>query len=372
MKKVLLFPDFDKFGGTRTYFKNLIDFYRLYDCQIVAAIDKEYGDQDILEFLIKNDIKIIFLSTKYRAGIFSRFFLRIFVDLILGVPIIVKERPDIVLISTGLAGKFLGLMVLYPLKLIYILHSYPLCVRPAIIDRIVLSASFIDNKRILTVSEFAKKQIIKCWSAEKRQKCIHFIYHFSNFENNSRSPDNTGKNDVKRILTIGHVIWYKNPDIWYSVALKTIEKYHGDVEFLWAGEGELLDIFRDKVKKDNISHIKFLGFQKNIAELYNQSVIYFQPSLVESQGIAVIDAMIMGMPCIVSNAGGLPESVIDGETGYVIDPNDTDAIVEKLLNLLENENLRRSMGKSGKEYYLNNFSHKRWIHEMKTLNEKLW
>ena len=372
MKKVLLFPDFDKFGGTRTYFKNLINFYRLYDCTIVAAIDKEYCDKDILEFLAQNDIKIIFLSTKYRAGIFSRFFLRIIVDLILGVPIIIKERPDIVVISTGLAGKFLGLLLLHPLKLIYIFHSYPMCVRPANIDRIVLSASFIDNKRILTVSEFAKKQMIKCWSAEKKQECIHLIYNFSNFENNSWSPNNSGKNNVKKILTIGHVIWYKNPDIWYSVALKTIEKYPGEVEFLWAGEGELLDIFRDKVKKDNISKIKFLGFQKNVAELYNQSTIYFQPSLVENHSIAVLDAMMMGMPCIVSNAGGLPESVVNGVTGYVIDPNDTDAMVENLLNLLENENLRISMGNAGKEYYLNKFSYKRWIHEMKTLNENVW
>jgi glycosyltransferase involved in cell wall biosynthesis len=372
MKKVLIFPDFDKFGGTRAYFKNLIDYYRSENYQIVAAIDKVWCDQEIREFLTKNDIKIILLSIKYRTGIFSRTYLSIIVDLIFGVPIIVKERPDIVLISTGRAGDFLGLMLLFRLKFIYILHSYPMCVKPNIFYRMLFSVLLDDNKRILTVSEFSKKQIIKCWSAEKRKKFIHFIYNFSNLENDFSHQTNTGKNDVKKILTMGHVRWYKNPDIWYSVALKTIEKYKGDLEFLWAGEGELLDIYRDKVKKDNISQIKFLGYQKNVAELYNQSVIYFQPSLVESQGIAVIDAMMIGIPCIVSNAGGLPESVVDGETGYVIDPNDTDAMAEKILNLLENENLRKSMGNAGKEYYLNNFSHKRWIQEMKKLNENLW
>jgi glycosyltransferase involved in cell wall biosynthesis len=377
MKKVLLFPDFDKFGGTRTYLKNLIDYYRSDGYQIVTVIEKEYCDQDILEFLTKNDIKIIVTSIKYRAGIFSRYYLSIIADLILGVPIIVKERPDIVLISTGTPGKFLGLMLLFPLKLIYILHSYPTCTRPAIICRMrfyrmLLLASLNDNKRILTVSKFSKNQITKCWLSEKRQKFVHFIYNFSNLENNSHSPTNTGNNDVKKILTLGHVRGYKNPDIWFSVAQKTIEKYHGDVEFLWAGEGELLDEYRDKVKKDNISHIKFLGFQKNVAELYKQSTIYFQPSQLESHGIAVIDAMIMGLPCIVSNAGGLPESVIDGQTGYTVDPNDTDAMVEKILNLLENENLRRIMGKAGKENYLNTFSHKKWIQEMNAFHEQKW
>jgi hypothetical protein len=46
-------------------------------------------------------------------------------------------------------------------------------------------------------------------------------------------------------------------------------------------------------------------------------------------------------------------------------------MVEKILNLLENEKLRGNMGEAGNEYYLNNFSHKRWIQEMKTFNEKL-
>ena len=371
MKKVLLFPDFDTFGGTRTYFKNLIDFYRSENCQIVAAIDKEYTDQDILEFLTKNDVKIYLLSIKYRSGIFSRFYLRIFVDLFLGAPIIIKERPDLVLISTGKIGKFLGLMILFPLKLVYVLHSYPECVRPAFIKRMLLLVSLHGARRILTVSKFSQNQITKCWLAGRRQQFVHFIYNFSNLENNSWNSTTYGKNDVKRVLTLGHVIWYKNPGIWYSVAVKTIEKYHGNVEFIWAGEGELLDIYRDKVKKDNISHIKFLVFQKNVVELYNQSDIYFQPSLAESQGIAVIDAMMMGLPCVVSNAGGLPESVVNGKTGYIVDPHDTDTMVEKILDLLENEDLRRKMGNAGKEYYLNNFSHKRWIQEMKIFHERL-
>jgi glycosyltransferase involved in cell wall biosynthesis len=377
MKKVLIFPDFDPFGGTRTYFKNLIDFYHSYDCQIVAAIEKEYCDQDIQEFLTKNEVKIQLISIKYRKGIFLQFFLSIVIDLFLGVPIIVQEKPDLIVISTGKAGKLLGLM-LFPIKVIYVSHSYPVCDRPRIIYRnpfyrMLLLIILNNQKRILTVSKFSESLIKKCWLVgEKRQGFVHFIYNFSILENNSCSQTNTGKSDVKKILTLAHVRWYKNPDIWYSVALKTIEKYHGNVEFLWAGDGNLLDTYLNKVKKDNIPQIKYLGFQKNVAELYHQSTIYFQPSLAESQGIAVVDAMMMGIPCIVSNAGGLPESVVNGETGYIVDPLDIDTMVEKILELLDNENLRKSMGDAGKEYYLNNFSHRRWIQEMKTFHEKLW
>jgi len=133
----------------------------------------------------------------------------------------------------------------------------------------------------------------------------------------------------------------------------------------------LFDYYRNKIKKANISKIKFLGFQENVAELYNQSDIYFQPSLMESHGIAVVDAMMMGLPCVVSNAGGLPESVSHEKTGYIVDPNDTDTMVEKILNLLEDENVRKSMGEAGKERYKIKFSQERWIKEMTAFHEHL-
>ena len=366
MKKVLIFADFDKFGGTRTFLKNLIGYYRLTDYQIVTAIEKGSCDQDILDFLTKNRIKFVFLSEKYREGIFSRFhILEIISDLILGIPIIVRERPEIVVISTAYPGKFLGLMLLFPLKLIYILHSYPTCI--STINRILLLTSLNAKKRILTVSKFSRNQISEYWLAGKKQKFVYYIYNFSNLE--SHNLLNKENNDVKKVLTLGHVRWYKNPDVWYSVALKTIEKYPGNVEFLWAGEGDLLDFYRNTIQDENNPKIKFLGFQRDIVELYTQSDIYFQPSLRESHGIAVVDAMMLGIPCVVSNSGGLPESVINEETGYVVEPNDVDAMVEKILNLLENENLRKSMGEAGREHCLKNFSHKRWIKEMKSFHE---
>ena len=373
MKKIVIFADFEAFGGTRTYFKNLIEFYRSADYQIVAAIEQEYLDKDMLEFLTRNEVNIRLISIKYRKGIFLQFFLSVVIDLFLGVPILVQEKPDLIVISTGKAGKLLGLMVC-PVRVIYVSHSYPVCDRPRIIYRnpfyrMLLFITLNRQKRILTVSAFSESLIKKCWLIRgKKQEFVHFIYNFSMLEHTSCCQVNSGK---KIVLTVGHVRWYKNPEIWYSVALKTIEKYHGNVEFLWAGDGNLLEKYLARVQKEGSPQIKFLGFQKNVAELYGQCTIYFQPSLAESQGIAVLDAMMMGKPCVVSDAGGLPESVIDGKTGYIIDPLDTDRMTERILELLEHEHLRARMGEAGKEYYLNNFSHRKWIQEMKKLHENV-
>ena len=57
MKKVLIFPKFGKFGGTRTYFQNLIIFYHSNGYSIVAILDKNQCDNEILEFLTKKDVK---------------------------------------------------------------------------------------------------------------------------------------------------------------------------------------------------------------------------------------------------------------------------------------------------------------------------
>lgn len=371
MKKALIFPQFQKSGGTRTYFKNLIIFYVSIHYEIAVAIDRNYCDREIMEFLSKNNIRVVILENNVCTGIFSRFPSSMVYDLVTGIPVILRERPDLILISVGTFGKFFGLMLLHSLKTVYILHTYPECIRSDPFYRLLLSLCLSRNKNILTVSQFSRMRIITCWRLTGKREYIRYIYNFSELEPCHVPAGDNGTRDVKRILTLGHVVDYKNPDVWYSVAVKTLEKYQGHAEFVWAGDGNLLELYREKARTDNIPQIRFLGLQDDIAGLYDTSDIYFQPSRLESHGIAVLDAMLMALPCVVSDAGGLPESVIHGKTGYVIHPDNTDEMVSRILDLLEHDDLRSSLGKAGKERYEKTFTYRRWMQDMKALTEKL-
>ncbi len=73
--------------------------------------------------------------------------------------------------------------------------------------------------------------------------------------------------------------------------------------------------------------------------------------MIESHGISVLHALKEGLPCVVSDKGGLPESVQEGVTGYIVSSSDIEGCADKLLRLVENAALREEMGDAGKKRY---------------------
>lgn len=58
--------------------------------------------------------------------------------------------------------------------------------------------------------------------------------------------------------------------------------------------------------------------------------------------------MANGLPCVTSDTGGLPESVVNGETGFICPPDNVECFVSQIIKLLDDDKLRYKMGKSGK------------------------
>lgn len=85
------------------------------------------------------------------------------------------------------------------------------------------------------------------------------------------------------------------------------------------------------------SDVRFLGKQQAIEELLAVGDLFFMPSASESFGLAALEAMACQVPIISSNAGGIPEVNIDGETGYVLEVGDIDGMAEKSIELLQDE-----------------------------------
>ena len=162
------------------------------------------------------------------------------------------------------------------------------------------------------------------------------------------------------------MIHYKNPFFWIEVCKSILLKYPADaVKFIWAGDGVLLDACQDLVKE--ISQIQFIGYQLNVEQLYAGCTIYFQPSIYESQGIAVLGAMYFKKPCVVANCQGLPESVANNETGNVVSTDATEESVSAILNLLNDPKKVSEFGTAGKARYETNFSKEIWYSSMSEL-----
>ena len=102
--------------------------------------------------------------------------------------------------------------------------------------------------------------------------------------------------------------------------------------------------------------VLFLGNQDCMEELLPLADIFLLPSSSESFGLVALEAMSAEVPVVASNAGGIPEVVEHGFTGFLHDPGNVAGYVASSLKLLQNEPLRRTMGRSGRRVARERFS----------------
>jgi glycosyltransferase involved in cell wall biosynthesis len=193
----------------------------------------------------------------------------------------------------------------------------------------------------MTVSSSAAESISKTMGIPRNN--IEVVY------NSAGIAVHSNKLNTPVILTAGHIVAYKNPELWLEVA-RTVVKDRPGSTFVWLGDGELLETIRDKVRQMSLEdRIVLPGYIPYPSTWYDQASIYFQPSLRENHSIAVLEAMGHGLPCVVSDIGGLPESVLDGENGYVVPSDDVASFVTSIIKILDDQQLREKMGASGRQ-----------------------
>lgn len=147
--------------------------------------------------------------------------------------------------------------------------------------------------------------------------------------------------DSKLVVTIGHVEKWKNPDFWLQVAKEVVD-IENNVVFIWGGTGSMEEKIKSQISEEHRNQIIMPGYVEDLDQLLNKTAVYFQPSLVESQGISVVEAMGHSVPCVVSNVGGLPEVVEDGMSGYVIEL-DIKIAANRILSILRNKDISEKM-----------------------------
>jgi len=107
--------------------------------------------------------------------------------------------------------------------------------------------------------------------------------------------------------------------------------------------------------------IIFTGYvlEKQKVDFYNLADIILLPSLKEGLGMIAAEAQACGKPVIASKNSSLPEVIRDGQSGFLAKTNDIHDWLNKINLLLNNEKLRRRMGKFGEKFTRNKFSWKK-------------
>jgi glycosyltransferase involved in cell wall biosynthesis len=147
-----------------------------------------------------------------------------------------------------------------------------------------------------------------------------------------------------------------------------------DLQVVIAGDGFQREELEQLSRSLSIADIScFLGWvaNKNLPEFYRAAAISVIPSLEEGFGIPAAEAMGCELPVIASDAGGLPEVVDDGVTGFIVPKGEVEALAEKIIVLLKDNELRARMGKAGREKAVNLFSWDNTAQELDILYREL-
>jgi len=129
------------------------------------------------------------------------------------------------------------------------------------------------------------------------------------------------------------------------------------VRILLIGEGPELPVFMKCAVEAGIDgDVILLGNRSSVEEILAAADLMIMPSESESFGLAALEAMASGTPPITSNAGGLPEVILNGETGWTVPIGDVSTMVSKAYDLLTNETKLAKMSHRAREWAFEKFS----------------
>ncbi len=223
-----------------------------------------------------------------------------------------------------------------------------------------LTTRFTD--RIIAVSEFVAQDLRRNGISDVK---ITRIYNGINTDPYHPLPEEQRHElspyladwEVQHLVgVIGNMVALKG-HAWCVQAIPAIVAQHPDTLFVFVGKGPLRQEIQQMVSSLGLEkHVRFTGhLSALLPRLMGSLDVLVQPSLVESFGLAVVEAQACGVPVVATRVGGLPEIVVDGETGFLVASEDSGALADKVNVLLSKPVLARSMGRKGREKVLAQF-----------------
>jgi len=182
--------------------------------------------------------------------------------------------------------------------------------------------------------------------------------------------------DGKQVVAIGRAVPKKSP-INMLDSFRRAQEVDPALRLDYVGSGPLLGSARDFVSALDVGAVTFHGVlpHKQAQAVLDGADIFLQHSQEDSdtgdcEGVPVIilEAMARGIPVVSTRHSGIPEVVVDGETGILVDEGDTRAMAEAIVRLSEDSELRQRMGIAGREAVKERFSSEQ---EMTALREFL-
>lgn len=154
-------------------------------------------------------------------------------------------------------------------------------------------------------------------------------------------------------------------------AAQKICRQHPNAQFVFAGDGKLRTALEKQVADAGLTkQFNFLGFRSDVKDLLRTFDLFVLPSLYEGLPNVILEAMACGLPVVATSVDGTVELVDDGETGFLVPPEQPDALAEKIQQVLSDDALRQKFGQTGRKKVETQYSLELQVSRFQELYEK--
>lgn len=330
MKILEIMPDFN-LAGAEIMVENLC--YELQKQHEVIVVSMYHCETAITERLKNNGINLIFLDKENGFDWAATQRLK---------KVILDFKPDVIhthrymLMYAVLAGG-----ISKRRKIFHTVHNVAAKEVPS---KIQYFQKFLFKKKKVVpvaISPRVRESIEKRYGLTTDD--IPMIYNGINVKKFSPKSDYT-QHDMFTCLHIGRFSEQKN-HVEMILALKKLVDAGEKVQFVFVGEGDLLEVIEKKANKLHLmDYVIFAGTTGDVSPWFEKTDLFMLPSKWEGMPMTLIEAMSAAMPIIAANVGGVPDMLRNGKSAILIEPN-ADDISNKILELKKNEKLRRRLGR---------------------------
>jgi colanic acid/amylovoran biosynthesis glycosyltransferase len=220
---------------------------------------------------------------------------------------------------------------------------------------------------LITVnSEFLRGRLRDMGAPEQRLIRLPMGVDVASFApvSGARRPGARGRaGDEIRLLSVARLVEEKGISIAVRAVARLTTRYPG-LRYQVVGEGPLRPSLERLAANLGVAdRVTWLGAlpRDRVREYYTRAHLFALPGIIarsgaqESQGVALLEAQASGLPVVASAVGGIPESLLDGKSGFLVPERDADALAETVATLIDRPELRARMGSAGQAFVRENF-----------------
>ncbi|MFD2824233.1 glycosyltransferase family 4 protein [Lacinutrix iliipiscaria] len=213
-----------------------------------------------------------------------------------------------------------------------------ICVSQPVVD--VLKFAVKDHSRMCVVGSVTD---IHKFTKKEKNGLLHKEYNIPS--------------DYKIIGNIAAFSGFKDHYTWVDTVEKLVKRNTIKAKYILIGEGELEDDIRKYVADKNLNnHIIFSGFRNDIPEVLPEFDLFLFTSDNEPTGGVLLESYACKIPIVAANAGGIPEVIVDNETGLLAEVANPTDFADKVELLINDAGLQKKFTTNGYQFLLDNFT----------------